>query len=129
MAKRTASFESLNRQLLALRNRVMFLEMALRKARQKPSQLPAIAERRDRADDSARRSALNEYYAQRRIQRFRENPWLLESEQQSEDDRNGFLRSRGLQPDPTEIPKEFRKQARALVANKRRQPKLKLKPN
>jgi hypothetical protein len=47
---------------------------------------------------------------------------MLAGAQSYEDKRNAFLRARGLAPDPTEIPKELRKKAKALAAE-RREPK------
>jgi hypothetical protein len=117
MAKRSTSIESVHRRLLALQNRVSFLERALRKARQKASQLPAIAERRDEAQADARRQALKDYDAQKRIATYRSSPWMLAIAQRLEDDRNAFLRSKGLKPEPSDIPTELRKEARALVSS------------
>ena len=114
MAKR-ASVDGVKRQLLVLKNRVSFLERALQKARKKPAALPVMADRRDQAEREARREALKDYYRQRNIEHYRDNPIFLEIAQRSEDERNEYLRSRGLEPEPSDIPKELRRQARALV--------------
>ena len=103
---------------MVLKNRVRYLEQALRNAREKPSQLSIIANRRDQAERDARREALKDYYEQERTERLRRSPWMLEIDQQVEDNRNAFLRSRGLKPEPSEIPKELRQRARALLARK-----------
>lgn len=98
-----------------LKNRVSFLERALRKARQKPAELPVIAARRDQAEADERRQALKEYNQRSTLELYKRSPWLLEGQQRSEDERNDFLRSRGLTPEPTQIPPELRRRARSLV--------------
>lgn len=97
-----------------------FLERALRHVREPRSQLPVVSKSRDQAEVDAHNAALKDYYAQQENARYKRDPWFLEIEQRTEDDRNDFLHSRGLKPEPTRIPKEFRRQARALVAAKRR---------
>ncbi len=72
-----------------------------------------MADGRDRAEQDARHAALKDYNQRRRVESLRRSPWLLEIEQRLEDERNEFLKSRGLPPDPTDIPKELRRKARA----------------
>ena|SRR5690349_5284970 len=115
MAKRVTSAEPIRRQILQLRNRVSFLERALRNARREPSQLSAIAKRRDDAEIDATNKALNEYHERRRIEQYRESSWLLAIEQRLENERNDCLLSKGLKPEPSSIPKEVRRQAQALA--------------
>jgi hypothetical protein len=109
----------LKKQLLALKNRVSYLERALRPARQKASR-EDLADRLDHAKEDARSQALKEYYAQRRLKGLGQNDLLLEIEQVNLDERNAFLRSRGLPPERSQIPKELRKKARRLAAEWRR---------
>lgn len=92
--------------------RVSFLERALKPAK-KTKGVEELARRRDSAEQDAVHSALKEYYEQERIKRYLENPWLLEVEFESEQKEADFLRSRGLQPRPSRIPKEFQKGLRA----------------
>src|SRR5690349_6859493 len=115
MARSTASLASLKRQLLVLKNRVGYLERALRPTRKKPSRIE-LSERRDQAEKDDRHQALKEYHAQARIRGLTENQLVLQIEQVNEDERNAFLRSRGLAPEPSKIPKELRKKARKLAA-------------
>lgn len=121
MKTRATTLEAISRQLLALKNRVSFLESALRQAGQKPSELAGIASRRDDAEKEARHEALKDYYEEERAKRYQRSPWVLQIDQEVEDSRNAFLRSRGFKPEPTGTPKEFRRKARRLV-DKQRQP-------
>jgi hypothetical protein len=103
------SIEAINKKLVALTNRVGFLERALREARRPPSRLPVLAAKRDNAEHEARRKALDEYWEAERVEMYRSTPGLAARIRESERRRNKFLADRGLKPDPTQIPKELRK--------------------
>ena len=55
---------------------------------------------------------MREYHEQERVARYRENPNLVKIARELERKENEFLRSRGLQPKPSDIPKEFQKRVR-----------------
>jgi ribosomal protein S15P/S13E len=104
---------SIERQIKALRMRVGFLERALRKARQDPSSLRAVAGKRDDAEREARREALAEFFKQRQIERYLNSPSSLRIAIEAENDLNEFLKSRGLKPEPSDIPEQFRRGLKA----------------
>jgi len=109
MAKRTATLDDVSKAVVALTHRVRFLEHALRDARQIPSRLHTIAERRDRAEQNARDEAFKELDRQEKLEMYRKTPGLADRMREIEHRRNAFLKSRGLKPEPTRIPKELRK--------------------
>jgi len=115
----TASLASVQKQLIILKRKVRFLERALRPVRRRASR-EEIADRRGQAEDDARSQALKEYYAQLRLKRLAQNELSLQIEQVSLDERNAFLRSRGLAPERSQIPKELRRRARKLAAEWRK---------
>lgn len=100
---------AINLQLKALRARVGFLERALRVAAREPRSLPALAGKRADAEDDARRKALADYYKQREIQYYLRNPNYLQIVIQNENERNEFLKARGLAPEASSIPPQFRR--------------------
>lgn len=91
---------SIERQIKSLRTRVSALERVLR--REKPD-----------SESEARRKALAEYYKQREIQLYLRNPGFLKAAIESETERNAFLKSRGLKPEPSSIPEQFRRGLKA----------------
>ena len=103
----------IERQIKALRMRVSFLERALKKARRDPSALRAVARKRDDSESVARRSAIAEYYKQRKIESYLRDPGWLQIAIESENNLNEFLKSRGLKPEPSDIPEQFRRGLKA----------------
>jgi ribosomal protein S15P/S13E len=100
---------SVERQIKGLLMRVGFLEHALRKAKQDPPSLRASARKRDESEGEERRKALAEYYKQKEIERYLRDPGWLRIAIESENERNSFLKSRGLKPDPSSLPEQFRR--------------------
>ena len=91
---------SIERQIKALRTRVGALERVLR--HEKPD-----------SESEARRKALAESYKQEEIQLYLRNPGFLKAAIESETGRNAFLKSRGLKPEPSSIPEQFRRGLKA----------------
>ena len=106
LPKRESQIE---RQIKGLRMRVGFLERALRHAKQEPRSLPTLARKRDGSEREARRKAHAEFFKQREIQRYLNNPDWLRIAIESENEMNEFLKARGLEPDPSSIPEEVRR--------------------
>ena len=105
------------RELVALKQRVKWLEAALKPRRGKPAvDRPAAGSRREAVESDARNKALSEYYAKCREDHLRNNPRMLKSELESEREVNDFLKSRGFKPNPSRIPKSLRRKARSEAA-------------
>lgn len=100
---------TIERQIKSLRTRVGSLERALERAKPDPSSVRELPARRNDSEAEARRKALAEYYKQREIQVYLRNPEFLRIAIESEDERNAFLKSRGLAPEPSSIPEQFRR--------------------
>ena len=98
----------MNTQLKALRARVAVLERASKAAASRRSAALTLLPKQDDVGE-ARRKALAEYYEQREIERYLKNPDYLRIAIECENDRNEFLKSRGLPPDPSNIPAQFRR--------------------
>lgn len=113
-AKSVAIPVSIRRQLASLNHRVSWLEAALRPKADKP---PIDFERADRdrkwAEQKAHDDAMREYHEQERIERYRKDPELVKIAFEIERNENAFLRSRGLQPKPSDIPMEFQRRTKA----------------
>lgn len=69
----------------------------------------AVAGKRDDSEREARSEALKDYFKQRQIQRYLNSPSSLRIAIQAENDLNEFLKSRGLKPEPSDIPEQFRR--------------------
>lgn len=106
MTRSSTSISSLRQQLRELKNRVTWLERAIKPAK-KPIP-PDVNRTRDLAEQEARNEALMEYYRQRNIEFYKRNPTWLRLELDQEREKNEFLRSRGLKPEPSKIPAEVR---------------------
>jgi len=112
-AKRAAIPESVRRQLASLTHRVSWLEAALRpKKRKTPIDRARAGIDRESAERKTRSDALREFYEQRKIARYREDPNQVKIVLELEQQENAFLRARGLKPNPSDIPKEFRRRLR-----------------
>ena len=96
--------------IAALKQRVSWLEAALKPKPSKPpvDRLWANFER-GMAESKARSDAMSEYYKKQREDRWRENPSSLRNANEIERSENEFLKSKGLKPNPSWIPKELRK--------------------
>lgn len=111
-AKRAAIPESVRRQLASLTHRVSWLEAALRpKKRKTPIDRARAGTDRELAERKTRNDALREFYDQRRIARYRDDPNQLKIVLELEQQENAFLRARGLKPNPSDIPRELRKRS------------------
>jgi hypothetical protein len=114
-SKKATNPTAMSRELASLKQRVKWLEAALKPRRGKPTvDRSAAASRRETAEREARRKALSDYYAKCHEDRLRRNPWMLKSELESERETNEFLKSRGFKPNPSTIPKSLRRKARNL---------------
>ena len=99
----------IERQIKRLRTRVAFLERALKRAKQVPRSLSTLARKRDESEHEARRKAHAEFFKQREIERYLNNPEWLRIAIESENEMNEFLKARGLEPDPSSIPEDVRR--------------------
>jgi hypothetical protein len=108
--KSAAIPESVRRQLASLTHRVSWLEAALKPKKQKApvDRFWAGFERRN-AERKTRDDAMREYRENEKLQRYREKPHLLTAMRELERKENAFMRSKGLKPNPSYIPKELRK--------------------
>jgi len=89
------------------------LEAALKpKKRKIPIDRVTAGADREWAERKTRNDAVREFYEQRRIARYREDPNQLKIVLELEQKENAFLRARGLKPNPSGIPKEFRRRLR-----------------
>ena len=108
--KKATDLTAISRELASLKQRVKWLEAALKPKRGKPAvDRSSAGSRRETAEREARHKALSEYYAKCREDRLRRNPWMLKSELESEREANEFLKSRGFKPNPSRIPKSLRR--------------------
>lgn len=115
-ARRSAVPSSFKNDIAALKRRVSWLEAAL-KPKPKRGKAPvdkvwAHFERR-KAEMNARSKALEEYRDREHEKRLRENPMALRIAIESERRENEFMRSKGLSPSPSHIPKSLRRKAKA----------------
>ena len=96
----------LQRQIVALKQRVTWLERALRP---KPAKAALAGQNaglsRDLAEAEARRKAIDEFLEEKDRQWYLENPQLLKQRRKRDREINAFLRSRGLKPIPSRLPK------------------------
>ena len=88
--------------------RVGFLERALKPAKKRASTDDLNRSRKD-AEFDARYKALMEYYKQKKIEYYLRNPQDLAKDLARERELADFLRARGLKPDPSSIPEQFRR--------------------
>lgn len=107
MARSSTSIPSLQRQLRTLKNRVTWLERALKPVKRPLS--PDLNRARDRAEEHARHEAIKEYYRKWKIEFYQRHPKFLDQDLASEREVNAFLRSRGFKPEPSAIPPEARR--------------------
>lgn len=107
MAKRD-SVARLKHELAQVKQRLSWVEKAIRREPVKERIRDGNAEvARDLARATASRKAIDEFCEQRRRRRYEEFPDLLQERRKFEKDVNAFLRERGLDPIPTEIPKRL----------------------
>lgn len=101
---------SIQRQLTSLARRVASLEAALKPRKMQKSGIdPVWADfERKWAQRETRNKAMKDYYEQQRVARYRADPSLLEIAKTLEREERSFLRKRGLKPNPSRIPEEFR---------------------
>ena len=100
---------TIERQIKSLGIRIGLLERALKRAKRDAGSAGELLARQDDSEAEARRKALAEYYKQREIQLYLRNPEFLKAAIESENARNAFLKSRGLKPEPSSIPEQFRR--------------------
>ena len=108
--KKATDPTAISRELASLKQRVKWLEAALKPRRGKPAvDRSSVGSRRETAQREARHKALSDYYAKSHEDLLRRNPWMLKSELESEREVNEFLKSRGFEPNPSRIPKSLRR--------------------
>jgi hypothetical protein len=100
---------TIERQIKSLRTRVDSLERAVKRGKPAPGSVSELPASRDVSEADTRRKALAEYYKERETQLYLRNPSFLRVAIESENDRNAFLKSRGLAPEPSDIPEQFRR--------------------
>ena len=119
MAGRPAVPKKLLHEIRILKNRVRWLERALKPAKQQAVDAGVDLDRsRQRAEDDARHKAKMEYYRKRSIEHYRRNPNFLRLELESEQRLNDFLKARGFEPEQSRIPKEAIAALNATAAKK-----------
>jgi hypothetical protein len=105
-ATKEVSAARIKNELTALKQRVTWLEQALR-----PKKARAAARQgnvdlsRQIAEQQARSKAINEFFDQKARQRYREFPHMLEDRRKFDREINEFLEARGLAPIKSDIPK------------------------
>lgn len=87
--------------------RVSFLERVLKPARLAALLPDDLNEKRERAEEEARRKAMLEFYRRRKIERYLRNPSSLAADLAYEKEIADYLKSRGLKPPPSNIPEQF----------------------
>jgi len=92
--------------------RVSFLERALRPAK-RVAQPGELNRTREHAEEEARRKALNDYYRRKNIEFYLRHPSMLQAELAAEHEQAEFLKSRGLEPEPSRIPAQFHRGLKA----------------
>ena len=88
--------------------RVGFLEKALKPAKKRATTAD-LNNSRKTAEFDARYKALMEYYKQKKVEYYLRNPQDLAKDLARERELADFLRARGLKPDPSSIPDQFRR--------------------
>ena len=96
-------------QIRALRTRIEFLEQALKPRKLRNSQKNELNESRERAEERARNNALLQFYHQRKIEFYLRNPDWLAKDLAREKEIADFLTERGITPEPSSIPEQFRR--------------------
>ena len=87
--------------------RVRFLERALKSAKKTERYPGLLSSTRERAEEQARNKALDEYYEQKKVERYLRDPAWLAADLACEREVAEYLKSRGLKPEPSRIPKQF----------------------
>lgn len=116
-AKRVALPTTIANEIASLKQRVSWLEAALKPkpARTNPRVNKALADvERKWAEIQARSKAMLEFHEKEREKRLRENPNALRILVEQERKENEFLKSKGLTPSPSFIPKSLRRKAKSL---------------
>ena len=94
--------------------------MATQKARKAASNDKLWADfKRESADEQARSEAMREFWEKEREERYRQNPSQLKNAMAQEEKVNAYLKSRGLKPYPSIIPKNLRRKAKRLLLAQR----------
>lgn len=102
----STDLRSLRRQVAALQQRVSSIERVLtpKGEQSKRAVLTAQFDRRQ-AERTARREAMQEFWKQREIDRYRQFPHLLKIAREQERSINAFLRNRGIRPEKSDLAK------------------------
>ena len=115
MAKQLTPSKQIDRKLKALAQRVSFLERALKPAKKAAGNPDLLDRTRVQAKESARREAMSEYYRKRKVEFYLRNPTCLALELAEEQRVAEFLKSRGLEPEPSRIPEQFHRGLKGYV--------------
>lgn len=100
----------LKQEVSALKQRVRRLENALRRRPVKSVLSDGTARlSRELEEAEARRKAVNEFFDEKDRKRFLEHPELLAQRRKQDREINAFLRSRGVKPLPSRLPKGWGK--------------------
>jgi hypothetical protein len=96
----------LKNEVTALRQRVLWIEKALKPKQAKATLRDGRAHTaRQDAEDDARSRARSEYYEQKTREFYANNPESLKWQRDHERELDAYLRERGFKPEPTRIPK------------------------
>jgi len=107
MAKRATHSHKLELKVRALSMRVRFLERALKPAKRAAGHPEQLNQAREQAEAEAIREAMSEFNGKKWLDFCLRNPNFVARELAAEREKAEFLRSRGLNPEPSLIPEQF----------------------
>lgn len=107
MAKRATHSHKLELKVRALSMRVRFLERALKPAKRAARHPEQLNQTREQAEAEATRKAISEFNAKKWLDFCLRNPNFVARELAAEREKAEFLKSRGLNPEPSLIPEQF----------------------
>ena len=107
MAKRATHSRKLELKVRALSMRVRFLERALKPQKRASPNPEQLNQTREQAEAAAVRKAMSEFHAKKWLDFCLRNPDFVARELAAEREKAEFLRSRGLNPEPSRIPEQF----------------------
>ncbi len=107
MAKRANRSQKLELKVRALSMRVRFLERALKPAKRAAQHPEQLNQAREQAEAEATRTAMTEFNGKKWLDFCLRNPAFVARQLAAEREKAEFLRSRGLNPEPSLIPEQF----------------------
>ena len=107
MSKRLTPSKQIDRKIKTLTQRVSFLERALKPAKKAAPHPEQLSQTREQAEKDAVRLAMSEFHKKKWLEYCLRNPDFVARELESEREKAEFLKSRGLKPEPSQIPEQF----------------------